>query len=344
MKNKNFNLKFSILMPVYNGEKVIVPTLKSILSQSFNNFELIVGDDCSTDHTVKIVKEFQKKDKRIKLFLNKKNLGYSKNLEKLRKKAKGDIVYLMGQDDILAKDALLKTYQAFQISEKIGAVTRPYFWFYEKPEKPVRIKKRLSEKKDVILNINSPIKEIITMFSTLDQLSGLAYRRRYIDTPFHEDIFPCHVYPFASIFKKYPIIFLKDYLVAVRITSSQARKVSWIYDKSPMKSWIEMFNNVYKEEKYNNFRKKMIKDFVATNYVGLFQIKNYSRHSYLYTLREIYYLLKYRPENIFSPLFWGCTFLSLLIPPFILIRLVDWYKNNIYSRTIKKINFQYKLK
>ncbi|MGB9911210.1 MAG: glycosyltransferase [Microgenomates group bacterium] len=344
MGKKKFNLKFSILMPVYNGEKVISPTLKSILSQSFDNFELIISNDCSTDNTIKVIKEFQKKDRRIKLFLNKKNLGYSKNLEKLRKKAKGDIIYLMGQDDILAKDALLKTYQAFQISEEIGAVTRPYFWFYEKPEKPVRIKKRLSEKEDIILTIDSPIEEIITMFSTLDQLSGLAFRRKYMDIPFHEDIFPCHVYPFASIFKKHPVVFLRDYLVAVRITSSQARKVSWIYDKSPIKSWIDMFNNVYKEKKYNDFRKKMIKDFVATNYVGLFQIKNYSRHNYLYTLREIYYLLKYRPENIFSPIFWGCAILAVITPPFILIRLVDWYKNNIYAKAIKKINFQYKLK
>jgi len=342
-KNKKFDLKFSILMPVYNGEKIISPTLRSILSQSFNNFEIIVGDDCSSDNTVGVVKNFQRKDKRIKIFVNKKNLGYSRNLENLRKKATGDIIYLMGQDDILAEDALLKTYNAFKISDDIGAVTRPYFWFYEDVKKPVRIKKRINDKKDVILTIRSPLKDIITMFSTLDQLSGLAFRRRYIDMPFHEDIFPCHVYPFASIFKNHPIVFLKDYLVAVRITSSQARKVSWIYDKSPLKSWVEMFETVYKEKKYQNFKKKMIKDFVATNYVGLLQIKNYSRHNYLYTLREIYYLLKYRPKNIISPAFWAFSLLSFFAPPFILIRLVDWYKNNIYSRAIGKIDFSYKL-
>jgi len=346
MKNKRkklFDLKFTILMPVYNEAKIISPTLRSILSQSFDNFEIIVGDDCSTDDTVKKVKKFQKEDKRIKIFVNKKNLGYSKNLENLRQKATGDIIYLMGQDDILAKDALLKTYNAFKISEDIGAVTRPYFWFYEDIKRPVRIKKRISDKKDTLLTIKSPFKDIITMFSTLDQLSGLAFRRKYIDIPFHEDIFPCHVYPFASIFKKHPVVFLKDYLVAVRITSSQARKVSWIYDKSPMKSWADMFETVYKEKKYEKFRQRMIGDFVATNYVGLLQIKNYSRHNYLYTLREIYYLLKYRLKNFFSPAFWLFSVLSLLIPPVILIRLADWYKNNIYSLAIGKVEFHYKL-
>ncbi|MDD5606666.1 MAG: glycosyltransferase [Candidatus Pacebacteria bacterium] len=342
MKKKD-NLKFSILMPVYNGVMVISPTLRSILSQSFDNFEIIVGDDCSTDDTVELVRNFQKKDKRIKILVNNKNLGYSKNLESLRLKATGDIIYLMGQDDILAEGALLKTYNAFKVSEDIGVVTRPYFWFYDDIKKPVRIKKRISDKKDTILTIKSPLNDIITMFSTLDQLSGLAFRRKYIDIPFHEDIFPCHVYPFASIFKKHPVLFIKDYLVAVRITSSQSRKVSWIYDKSPMKSWVDMFEAVYKEKKYENFRKKMIENFVATNYVGLFQIKNYSRHNYSYTLREIYYLLKYRPKNIFSPAFWLFSFLSLLTPPFILIHLGDWYKNNIYSRKIRKVEFPYKL-
>jgi len=342
-KNKKFDLKFSILMPVYNGAKIISPTLRSILSQSFDNFEIIVGDDCSNDDTVKVVKSFQKSDRRIKILVNKKNLGYSKNLESLRQKATGDIIYLMGQDDILAEDTLLKTYNAFKTSENIGAVTRPYFWFYEDIKKPVRIKKRISDKKDTVLTIKSPLKDIITMFSTLDQLSGLAFRRKYIDIPFHEDIFPCHVYPFASIFKKYPVVFLKDYLVAVRITSSQARKVSWIYNKSPVRSWAEMFESVYKEKKYEKFRQRMIEDFVATNYVGLLQIKNYSQHNYLYTLREIYYLLKYRLKNFFSPVFWLFSALSLLTPPFILIRLTDWYKNNIYSLAIGKVEFPYQL-
>jgi len=232
-------MKFSILMPTYNGAKVISPTLRSVLSQSFDDFELIIVDDCSKDNTKEVVRSF--KDRRIKFFENKKNLGYPVNLEECRKKATGEIIYLLGQDDILGKGALWNTYKAFKKDKNIGAVTRPYFWFYDCIEKPVRAKKRLSKRKDVVLTIQSPLKDIITMFSTLDQLSGLAFRREYMDVPFHKDIFPCHVYPFASIFKKHPIVFLKDYNVAVRISSSQTRKISSIYDKSPIQSWVDMF-------------------------------------------------------------------------------------------------------
>lgn len=335
-------LKFSICIPVCNGEKVLGETLRSILSQSFEDYEIIIVDDRSEDKTEEVVRGF--KDKRIKFFKNEKNLGYSGNLEECRKKANGEIIYLMGQDDILAKDALEKTYQAFLFSKDIGAVTRPYFWFYDRVEKPVRIKKRLSEKKDLIMTLNSPLPEIITMFSTLDQLSGLAFRKKYLDTPFHPDIFPSHVYPFAAIFKKHPVVFLKDYLVAVRITSSQSRKVSKIYEKSPLRSWVEMFETVFPEEQYRNFRKRMIKEFVATNFVGLLQIKNYSRRPYFYTLREIYYLLKYRRENVLSPLFWLLSVFTLATPKSILIPLVDWYKDYVYARTIPNLNFQYQLK
>jgi glycosyltransferase involved in cell wall biosynthesis len=331
-------------MPVYNGASVIRPTLQSVLSQSFTNYDLIIVDDCSKDETERLVTSF--KDKRIKFFRNQKNLGYSKNLEECRKKASGDIIYLMGQDDILAKDALLNTYKAFLTSSDIGAVARPYFWFDKDIKRPVRAKEQLNSKKDEIIRIIDDKNKIITLFSTLDQLSGLALRRKYIDMPFHEDIFPCHVYPFASIFKKHPVVFLKDYNVAVRIGSSQSRnapiycrKTSYIYDKSPIQSWVDMFKNVFYETEFDKFRGYMIKNFVAKNYVGLVQIKNYAKYKYL--LREIMMLLKYRWQNIYNPQFWIFSIGSIITPPVMLIPLVDWYKNNVNSRRLKDIKFQY---
>jgi len=311
--------------------------------QSFTNYEIIIVDDCSKDNTVQVIKKI--KDKRIKLYQNKKNLGYSGNLEKCRKKAKGDIIFLMGQDDILAKDALLNTYQAFARSEKIGAVTRPYYWFDERVDKPVRIKEQLNPKKDGILSIEGDKQKSLLMFHTLDQLSALAYRRKYMDVPFHPDIFPSHVYPFASIFKKYLVVFLKDYNLAVRIGTSQARsspiygrKTSYIYNKSPIQSWVDMFNNVYREKKYHQFRDWMIKNFVAVNYVGLVQIRNYAQYRHL--LREIWLLLKYRWENIFSFQFWFFSLGCMLMPAFLLIPLVDWYKNNFLSKKFAKIKIK----
>jgi glycosyltransferase involved in cell wall biosynthesis len=332
-------------MPTYNGAPLVEDTIKSVLSQSFDNFEFIIVDDCSTDQTTKIIERLIKKDKRIKLFKNVKNLGYSRNIEECRQHATKDIIFLMGQDDILAKDALRETYEAFMISEKIGAVTRPYFWFDDSISVPVRLKGRVNPFENEVLTVRDDVSKIITMFSTLDQLSGLAYRRKYMDIPFHEDIFPCHIYPFASIFKKYSVMFLHNYTIAVRISTSQTRKISSIYEKSPLESWVEMFQRVYKEPQFKEFREKMIDKFVARNYVGLVQIKNYGR--YRYVLREIYMLLKYRPLNIISPQFIIFALTTIFVPPTILIKMVDLYKRYIYSWYIKatsNIEFNYKLK
>jgi len=331
------SLKFTILIPSYNGAEVIGDTLRSILPQSFSNYEIIVQDDASTDNTEEIVKSFG--DPRIKFFRNKKNLGYPGNLEEARKRASGDIIYLMGQDDILGKDALENTRQAFEISEDIGAIARPYFWFDEKIEKPVRAKDQLNPKKDEVVRITDDPEKIIKVFATLDQFSGLAYRRKYMDLPFHPDIFPCHVYPFASIFKKRPIVFLKDYNVAVRVSTSQSRKISSIYDKSPIQSWVDMFENVFHENNLKQLKKYLIKNFVATNYIGLVQIRNYAKYKYL--LREIRLLLKYRWQNVWSLSFWFLSLGCLITPSFILIPMVDWYKRKINAKKYAGIIFEY---
>ncbi len=334
-------LFFSILIPTYKGADIITPTLKSILNQSFKNYEIIISEDASGDDIERVINNFN--DSRIRFFRNVKNLGYSKNLELLRQRATGDVIFLMGQDDVLSLNALQQTHDVFLADPDIGAVTRPYFWFHDEITKPVRVKKGISSSSNTTLSMKSDRKDIVTMFSSLDQLSGLAYRREFMDVPFHEDIFPCHVYPFASIFKNHKIVFLKDYTVAVRIGTSQTRFVSWIYDKSPLLSWVQLFENVFSENAFEDFKQFMIQEFVAKNYVGLIQIKNYSRYSYKYTLREIYYLIKYRKKNLISPVFWLVSIFVLIIPSALLIRFVVLFKEKIYSQLLKDIKFIYNI-
>ena len=333
------DLKFSILIPTYNGALVLGDTIKSILSQSFTNYEIIVQDDVSKDNTEKVVKSL--KDNRIKFYRNEKNLGYSKNLDKLAKRATGEIIYLMGQDDILASDALLNTYKAFKRSPDIGAVARPYYWFDKDIDTPVRATRQLNPKKDEIVKITDDYDRIVLTIDVAGQLSALAYRKKFLDTPFHEDIFPCHVHPFAAILVKHPIVFLKDYNLAVRISSSQCRSVSSIYNKSPLQTWIDFANTIFKGKKLDGLRKYFIKNYVATNYVGLVQIRNYAKYRYLF--REIWLLLKYRWQNIYSPKFWFFSLGCILMPPIWLIPMVDWYKNSVNSKKLEGINIKYKI-
>ena len=74
MKKISVSPLVSIGLPVRNGEDYIDLTLKSLLSQSFKNFELIISDNFSTDNTEKICKKFEKKDFRIRFIKQKKNI------------------------------------------------------------------------------------------------------------------------------------------------------------------------------------------------------------------------------------------------------------------------------
>jgi hypothetical protein len=240
----------------------------------------------------------------------------------------------MGQDDILLKDALMKTHNAFMLGEEIGLVTRPYYWFYEDVKKPVRAIFPYNNEKDSVISVLDGKREVQKIFESVGQLSGLAYRRKYMDIDFHEETFPAHIYPFASITKKYKVVYLKDYTVAVRIESSQTRFKKSIYDISPTESWVKMFNTVYREKKYEEVRKAGIEQ-MAKNYIGLVQLKNYSTFKNL--LREILILIKLRPLNLLSPAFWFFSLGTIFVPRKFLIWLVDNYKKEVLYKKIRAI-------
>ena len=92
--------KLSIGLPIYNEVKFVEKTLDSILSQSFNFFEFIIVDNYSNDGTYELLKKYSKKDKRIKLFRNKKNLGLVENYNKVFNYSKGDYFSWIGAHDL----------------------------------------------------------------------------------------------------------------------------------------------------------------------------------------------------------------------------------------------------
>lgn len=93
----------SIVMSVYNAEKYLSQAVESILSQSFSDFEFIIIEDCSTDNSLQILKEYEKKDSRIKLIQKPENKGMKGFIENLNiglKEAKGRYIARMDADDI----------------------------------------------------------------------------------------------------------------------------------------------------------------------------------------------------------------------------------------------------
>jgi len=99
----------SIAMPTYNGGRYLREQLDSIYCQTKQPDEVIVVDDCSTDNTIEILKEFHKKYG-LKYYINEKNLGYNKNFEKAITLCSSDFIALCDQDDIWLPEKIEKTY------------------------------------------------------------------------------------------------------------------------------------------------------------------------------------------------------------------------------------------
>ena len=90
--------KISVLMPVYNGDQFLDKSIKSVLNQTFNNFEYIIINDGSTDDSLKIIKSYE--DSRIKIINFSKNMGITAALNNGLNAAKGYYIARQDQDDI----------------------------------------------------------------------------------------------------------------------------------------------------------------------------------------------------------------------------------------------------
>lgn len=97
--------KVSVIMPSYNKAGYITESINSILSQTWEDFELIIIDDCSTDNSVEVIKTA--KDPRIRFYRNSENIGIAANRNKGLELAQGEYIALLDADD-LSPDYRLK--------------------------------------------------------------------------------------------------------------------------------------------------------------------------------------------------------------------------------------------
>lgn len=98
--------KISVIMSVYNGMPFLEDAVKSILNQTYRNFEFIIVDDGSTDESWSYLKSL--KDKRVILVKNKRNIGLASSLNIALAHTRGDFIARMDADDICSPDRLIK--------------------------------------------------------------------------------------------------------------------------------------------------------------------------------------------------------------------------------------------
>lgn len=92
----------SIGLPVYNGEKYVVEALDSLLAQTYEDFEIVISDNASTDRTVEICRDFEARDPRIRYCRNEWNLGAAANFNRSFELSKAPLFHGSSHDDLYA--------------------------------------------------------------------------------------------------------------------------------------------------------------------------------------------------------------------------------------------------
>jgi glycosyltransferase involved in cell wall biosynthesis len=96
----------SVIMPAYNVQDYIGDSVRSVLAQTYTDWELVIVDDCSADSTVDVISSFD--DPRIRLFVNEKNSGAAASRNRALREAKGRYMAFLDADDIWAPEKLEK--------------------------------------------------------------------------------------------------------------------------------------------------------------------------------------------------------------------------------------------
>ncbi len=117
--------EISVGLPVYNGERYLKLAIESVLKQGYENFELIISDNASTDHSQEICFEYMRIDKRVKYFRNDFNIGSAPNYEKLVFLAEGTYFKWLAHDDLLKEGFLSKTLKAFRNADPTTVLVYP---------------------------------------------------------------------------------------------------------------------------------------------------------------------------------------------------------------------------
>lgn len=96
--------KISVIISIYNTEKYLERCLNSVLGQTYQNLEILLVDDCSIDNSLKIMEKYAKKDKRIVILKNEKNIGLAASRNKALDRATGDYIGFIDSDDYIPED------------------------------------------------------------------------------------------------------------------------------------------------------------------------------------------------------------------------------------------------
>lgn len=309
----------SINVITYNSSKFVLETLESAKAQTYQNIELIVSDDCSTDNTVEICREWilENKDRfvRTEIVTSEKNTGISPNLNRGFKKAEGEWIKILSGDDLLVDYAIQEYYDFCNNTNNLVCFSKMIYFgdeqmsirkestyelFYEKYH-------TLSVEEKYNLLLYTCLLPMPSMFLSNSMIKSIGY----IDEN----------YPFGE---EYPT-YMKILERGIDMPYIDKRLVKYRCENSSLSS--HNFNNDTKGKSYSKAKKKVYDDsfsfFLLYRKPKLLQKKMYLQYLSVLIMYKRNYLLSFKNRNFINSFF---VLILRFLDPFFCIKLLDYIK------------------
>ncbi len=165
--------KVSVLIPTYNYSRYIKEAIESVLNQTYQDFELIIVDNCSTDNTKEVVEQYTNKDIRIKLIINNVNIGMYRNYNKALLLANGEYVKFLNADDKFNEKCLEIFVGILDANQDVAIVTSYRQFFGAKDD-------ILKPKLLGLINKEKAILEALKHGNWIGEPTTVMFRRKYL--------------------------------------------------------------------------------------------------------------------------------------------------------------------
>lgn len=305
----------SVIMPTYNVEKYVGEAIASILNQTYENFEFIIVDDCSTDSTYEICKKYANQDSRIKLYKNSENLKISKTLNFALSKSTGKYVLRMDGDDISVPNRIEKMKAFLDANPKVKLVGTSAITIDSEGRELGKTKFLDSiELINKTCTLKTPVAHIwMTYKSVYDELNGYRLVNPTEDFDF---LLRC-------ITHGYNITNMSDFY-AYKIRINRPDNSSNMYGIKKLKS----FN--YTIKKFNERKFKNIDNYSEEEYLSFIKTNNISEKIYSLSNMFLYKAIKCKSQKRIL----GVCFFTLLslISPFQFLYLYRTFKYKIITQ------------
>ncbi len=299
---------FSIVIPTYNRAKFLKAALAICLQQTYKNFEIIVSNNCSTDDTKEVVQSF--KDKRIKYYENKKNIGAEPNMRKAISYAKGVYLFTSGDDDFILFENTLEKLKKLIDKKNYGFIRLNLI---ERKFIGEGIRKSIiTEENNIEMKSTTEAEKIIPFFVKIaaGHFAGLVIKnyknlaKDFMDLP--ETAWVKIIYKNT---KKYGAFFLADYYMI--ITWSQGDILNhYVLKKGRMmiEDYINFVFSLIPKERLSKYKWNYFRNFIKLQPV----IKLYSNNATMITFDKR--LLKVEPRLKNNIFFWMSFCLAYITP------------------------------